>query len=101
MQDMGQAVGGMLPLDATAPRRARSLMASFRERMDADWFDVLLLLLSEVVNNCLVHGGRTGGIEVHARREGRHVHVRVTSASGGTEPRMIESDDPVGGGIGL
>jgi anti-sigma regulatory factor (Ser/Thr protein kinase) len=91
-----------LPLEASAAQRARALVEPFRELLSDGAFDVLRLLASELVGNCVRHGGRRGGITVDVKWEGDHVRLAVGCASGPGRPRIVTAGyRGGGGGLGL
>jgi serine/threonine-protein kinase RsbW len=59
----------------------------------------MLLAVSEVVTNCVVHGyrGRPGDVDLEARRSGDHVVLQVADHGTGMKPRL----DSPGLGLGL
>ena len=59
----------------------------------------VLLAVSEVVTNCVVHGyrGRAGEVELEARRNGDQLLLRVADHGTGMAPRL----DSPGLGLGL
>jgi len=91
-----------LPLEPSAARQARSLLEPFRDLLSEDAFDALRLLSSELVANCVQHGGGQGAITVDVRWLEDHVRIRVGCATGAVRPAIV---DPGyrhgGGGLGL
>jgi anti-sigma regulatory factor (Ser/Thr protein kinase) len=96
-------VTGRLPRDHVAPRRARALLAPLETGASRERFDVLRLLVTELVANCVAHGGETGEIDVHARRDdvSGTIHAEVVSAAGATRPHLATGRLAGEGGLGL
>jgi serine/threonine-protein kinase RsbW len=88
------------PAGPAAPRTARSALRDFLGGgADPRAVSDVLLALSEVVTNCVVHGYRERGGEVaiEAERSGDTLTVSVVDRGGGMAPRV----DSPGLGLGL
>ena len=93
-----------LPTGATAPSSARALVGGLRERLADDVLDDLVLVVSEVVTNCVRHAGLGPGddILVHVRATPSEVRLEVVDAGRGFKPPVISGYDPaLPGGWGL
>ncbi|GAC1326755.1 MAG: hypothetical protein NVSMB25_26230 [Thermoleophilaceae bacterium] len=89
-----------------APFEARHVLADrLGHRVDEAAFDDALVLLSELVTNCVRHGGARDGrpIRVSAVIESDLLHVEVSSSGPAFEhlPRGPHPDDPAGRGLNL
>jgi serine/threonine-protein kinase RsbW/stage II sporulation protein AB (anti-sigma F factor) len=90
------------PADPGAPRNARHLVRDFLRAIGADpraLADVLLAV-SEVVTNCVVHGyrGQSGGqVAIEAHRRGDTLLLSIADRGLGMAPRP----DSPGLGLGL
>ena len=95
-------VSGQFPIDRSAPRRARELLEELRDVLDDDAVASAALVVSELVANCVLHGGQEGRISVCLRRDSHSslfafVADGVGEASSGPLRRPSERT----GGIGL
>jgi two-component sensor histidine kinase len=95
---MREAVAGNLPHTSAATRAARDLVAPLADEAPESTAATLRLLVTELVANCVVHGGRGGDIELQADidAERRLIRAQVTCAAGSSGPRLR----PVGAGPG-
>jgi serine/threonine-protein kinase RsbW len=96
-------VSGQFSIDRSAPRRARELLDEFRDVLDDDAVASAALVVSELVSNCVRHGGQEGHISVRLRRDGESFSVRVSSPTGVAKPHLVRFSDRLSGkgGIGL
>jgi len=96
-------VSGQFSIDRSAPRRARGLLDGFRDALDEDAVSSAALVVSELVANCVRHGGQEGLISVCVRRDGDSLSVRVSSPTGQAKPHLVRYGDRLSGkgGIGL
>lgn len=91
-----------IPADLGAPRVARNAVKDFLKGLGADpgaLADVLLAV-SEVVTNCVVHAYRDqpgGTVDIEARRSGDKLVLSVADDGSGMAPRH----DSPGLGLGL
>ena len=90
------------PADQAAPGAARHTIREFLAGLVADPVRLsdVLLVVSEVVTNCVVHGyrGQPGGeVALEARHNGRTLTLSVADAGAGMAPRH----DSPGLGLGL
>ncbi len=93
-----------LPTGATAPSSARALVGGLRERLADDVLDDLVLVVSEVVTNCVRHAGLGPGddISVHVRATSSGVRLEVVDRGRGFDlPAMLGHDPAHPGGWGL
>lgn len=91
-----------IPADPGAPRVARKAVKDFLRAHGADPGSLsdVLLAVSEVVTNCVVHGyrGQPGGkVDLEARRTGDGLLLSVADQGAGMAPRH----DSPGLGLGL
>ena len=91
-----------IPADPGAPSVARSAIKDFLRGIGADpgALSDVLLAVSEVVTNCVVHGyrGQPGGkVDLEARRTGDRLLLSVADEGAGMAPRH----DSPGLGLGL
>jgi serine/threonine-protein kinase RsbW len=91
-----------LPADPSAPSAARRAVKDFLRAHGADpgALSDVLLAVSEVVTNCVVHAyrGQPGGtVDLEARRTGDRLVLSVTDDGSGMAPRL----DSPGLGLGL
>jgi anti-sigma regulatory factor (Ser/Thr protein kinase) len=91
-----------IPADAGAPRVARNAVKDFLRGVGADpgALSAVLLAVSEVVTNCVVHayrGQKGGNVHLEARRLGHTLQLSVADAGAGMAPRH----DSPGLGLGL
>jgi serine/threonine-protein kinase RsbW len=90
-----------IPADVGAPRIARSAIKDFlRGRVDPGALADVLLAVSEVVTNCVVHAyrGQPGGtVDLEARHTGGELLLSVADDGMGMAPRI----DSPGLGLGL
>ncbi len=96
-------VSGQFPIDRSAPRRARELLEELRDVLDDDAVASAALVVSELVANCVLHGGQEGRISVCLRRDSDSVSVRVSSPTGLAKPHLVRFGGRLSGtgGIGL
>ena len=90
-----------LQLDLSAPQQARSALADLRESIGDEAVTMLCSIVTELVANCVQHGGTGGEVIVRARRAGGRVRLEVSCPSGSTRPRIIEPGYRGGGSGGL
>ena len=91
-----------IPADTGAPRIARQAVKDFLRGLGADpgALSDVLLAVSEVVTNCVVHAyrGQPGGkVDLEARRTGDQLVLSVADEGAGMAPRH----DSPGLGLGL
>jgi serine/threonine-protein kinase RsbW len=91
-----------IPADSGAPSVARKAVKDFLRGLGADpgALSDVLLAVSEVVTNCVVHAyrGQPGGkVDLQARRKGDRLLLSVADAGAGMAPRH----DSPGLGLGL
>ena len=100
---MSQIVAGNLPRAPVATRAARDLLEPLARRAPEPTARALRLLVTELVANCVVHGGNHGDIELEARMdsERRLIRAQVTGAAGATSPHIRPSQARGAGGYGL
>jgi serine/threonine-protein kinase RsbW len=102
LSDQPAAIRRSFPADRGAPRVARQAVKEYLYGIEADpriLADVLLAV-SEVVTNCVVHGYRSrpgGEVAIDARYTGRTLLLSIADRGGGMAPR---TDSP-GLGMGL
>lgn len=100
MTDHALSFRRSFPADPGAPAVARHAIREFLRGADPVALSDVLLAVSEVVTNCVVHGYRNappGQVEVEAQREGDRLLLSVTDDGGGMAPRI----DSPGLGLGL
>jgi serine/threonine-protein kinase RsbW len=88
------------PADRGAPGVARRAIRDFLTGADPGTLSDVLLAVSEVVTNCVVHGYREragGEVAIEARRTGAQLLLSVSDRGGGIAPRI----DSPGLGLGL
>jgi anti-sigma regulatory factor (Ser/Thr protein kinase) len=88
------------PADPGAPGVARRVIREFLRGADPGTLADVLLAVSEVVTNCVVHGYRdapAGSVALEARRKGDHLLLSVADEGSGMAPRI----DSPGLGLGL
>jgi anti-sigma regulatory factor (Ser/Thr protein kinase) len=88
-----------LPESAASPRLARSLVRSALAGFPEDVVDTVLLLVSELVTNAVIHGGSAS--RLHLQVVEGHVRVAVDDHSGEALSFPEEGVDPRDGGRGL
>jgi anti-sigma regulatory factor (Ser/Thr protein kinase) len=91
-----------IPADTGAPRVARNAVKDFLRGVGADpgALSDVLLAVSEVVTNCVVHAYRerpTGRVAIEARQSGDRLVLSVSDNGAGMTPRH----DSPGLGLGL
>ena len=91
-----------IPADPGAPRAARNAVKDFLNGLGADpgALSDVLLAVSEVVTNCVVHAYRDhpgGTVDIEARRNGDKLVLSVADDGSGMAPRH----DSPGLGLGL
>ena len=89
---------------ATAPSYARALVAGLRDRGPGDVLDDVILLVSEVVTNCVRHAGLGSGdaIRLLVKASGTAVRLDVIDHGTGFDmPEVVEHDlrEPRGWGL--
>jgi anti-sigma regulatory factor (Ser/Thr protein kinase) len=87
-----------------APAAVRKALRERDANLPAALRDDLLLLLTEIVTNAVLHSGARDGdpIEVDLRERPGSVHVVVTDPGNGFDrPRNLEPDHSTTGGLGL
>lgn len=90
------------PIDrtASAAAQARRLVTTlFCDRLGGETLDDLLLVVSELVTNALLHG--TGKIELRMALDSRHLTGAVTDEGEGFDRESREHDPARVGGHGL
>jgi anti-sigma regulatory factor (Ser/Thr protein kinase) len=89
-----------LPRDASASSGARRLLGeSMAGKIDADVLDRSKLLVSELVNNAVLHGH--GKITLRVDRDENRLYVEVIDEGSGFERVVRENDFDQVGGWGL
>lgn len=97
---MFQPVDIKLPRDPSAGARARRVLENVTaDTLDADELVRAKLLVSELVNNAVLHG--QGAITVRLDVDENRLHVEVIDEGSGFERQVRESDDDRFGGHGL
>ncbi len=89
---------------ATAPSYARALVAGLRDRVPEDVLGDVILLVSEVVTNCVRHAdlGSGDAIRLLVRASGTAVRLDVIDQGKGFDmPEVVEHDIRQLGGWGL
>ena len=89
---------------ATAPSYARALVGGLQERVSPDVLDDLVLLVSEVVTNCVRHAGLGSGDPIRLQIKATEESVRLDVVDQGTgfvPPEIVEHDLREPGGWGL
>jgi anti-sigma regulatory factor (Ser/Thr protein kinase) len=81
---MARRIRTRLPLTPTAGARARRCLEPLRTRLDPRSFESLRLLVTELVNNSLVHSGRPEGDPIVLTVELGHHEVRAEVRDRGT-----------------
>jgi anti-sigma regulatory factor (Ser/Thr protein kinase) len=93
-----------LPAGAVAPAYARALVAGLRDRVADDLLEDVVLLVSEVVTNCVRHAelGPGEAIQLRLRASRTSVRLDVTDPGPGFDPGPVTAHDPTSpGGWGL
>jgi anti-sigma regulatory factor (Ser/Thr protein kinase) len=93
-----------LPTGAAAPSSARALVGGLRERLADDVLDDLVLVVSEVVTNCVRHAelGPEDDIGVHVLATSGGIRLEVVDGGRGFDPPEFTRHDPAQpGGWGL
>jgi anti-sigma regulatory factor (Ser/Thr protein kinase) len=99
-QTMTESLELELPRDRGAARLARQLLAErFGTSLTAEELDTVWLLVSELVNNAVLHG--QGQITMKAEADGRQVRVDVIDDGTGFERRVRHTGFDALGGRGL
>ena len=100
---MSEAVAGNLPRTPAATRAARDLLEPLVRLAPEQTATTLRLLVTELVANCVVHGGAHGDIELRAEIDParRLIRAQVTGAAGVSRPRIRSVQARSGGGYGL
>lgn len=100
---MSEAVAGNLPRTPAATRAARDLLEPLVRLAPEQTATTLRLLVTELVANCVVHGGAHGDIELRAEIDParRLIRAQVTGAAGAGRPRIRSVQARGGGGYGL
>jgi anti-sigma regulatory factor (Ser/Thr protein kinase) len=97
---MSELVEVELPRDRGAARLARQLVAErFGASLTAEELDTVWLLVSELVNNAVLHG--QGQITMKAEADGRQVRVEVIDGGTGFEHLVRDTGFDALGGRGL
>jgi anti-sigma regulatory factor (Ser/Thr protein kinase) len=97
---MSELVEVELPRDRGAARLARQLLAErFGAQLTAEELDTVWLLVSELVNNAVLHGH--GQITMKAQADGRQVRVEVIDDGTGFEHQVRDTGFDALGGRGL
>ena len=89
---------------ATAPSYARALVAGLQDRLPEDVLDDLVLLVSEVVTNCVRHAGLGSGDTIQLTVKATSTSIRldvVDHGRGFDPPEVTEHDVNETGGWGL
>lgn len=81
---MARRIQTRLPLTPTAGARARRCLEPLRSRLNPRSFESLRLLVTELVNNSLVHSGRPEGDPITLTVELGHREVRAEVLDQGT-----------------
>jgi serine/threonine-protein kinase RsbW len=100
LTDQAATIRRSFPADQGAPGVARRAMRDFLGSADPRALSDVLLAVSEVVTNCVVHGYRNrpgGEVAIEARRSGHRLHLSIADRGGGMAPRL----DSPGLGLGL
>ena len=102
MSDQPAAISRSFPADRGAPRVARQTVKEYLQGVKADPRTLadVLLAVSEIVTNCVVHGYRErpgGEVAIEARYTDRKLMLSIADRGGGMAPR---TDSP-GLGMGL
>ncbi|HLY47937.1 MAG TPA: ATP-binding protein [Solirubrobacteraceae bacterium] len=95
---------GQLRLDGSAVARARASLEPLRNEVGTpEVLDALRLVASELVANCVQHGGTGGPVTVEVCRRTDSVEIAITSPTGLGQPRLAEpgSRRNGAGGMGL
>jgi len=93
-----------LPTGATAPSSARAFVGGLRDRLAEDVVEDLVLVVSEVVTNCVRHAGLgpDDDISLRVRASATNVRLEVVDPGRGFDPPRVGSHDPsIPGGWGL
>ncbi len=80
-----------LRLGRSAPAQARALLEPLRDEASPEAFEALRLVVSDLVANCVQHGGSGGGVTVEVCHRGESVERAVTSPTGLGRPRLAET----------
>ena len=102
--DRGIELDLQLHAGATAPSYARALVGGLRDRVPEDVLDDLVLLVSEVVTNCVRHAGLgpADAIRLHVRATSESVRLDVVDLGRGFDmPEAAVPDPREPGGWGL
>lgn len=96
MSDRAIELDLRLPAGATAPSYARALIAGLRDRVAADLLDDVVLLVSEIVTNCVRHArlGPDESIRLRVRASERSVRLDVVDQGPGFMPPDVGDRDP-------
>jgi serine/threonine-protein kinase RsbW len=102
LSEHAESLRRSFPADAGAPGVARRAVKDFLNARGADpgALSDVLLAVSEVVTNCVVHAyrGKPGGkVDLEARHQGDRLVLSVADEGGGMSPRH----DSPGLGLGL
>ena len=86
-----------------APAEARRYLRRFHADLDPELLQVVSLLVSELVTNCVRHGGAGAGspIVLDAELKPGTVRVEVADSGPGFSPRGKRAERGTGGGFGL
>jgi anti-sigma regulatory factor (Ser/Thr protein kinase) len=85
--------------DAHSPARARRSLEALRPSLDDVLVDDAVLLVSEIVSNCVRHASldESDAIEVRVRGSNSMLHVDVVDPGPGFDPEDFRSPRPHGG----
>ncbi len=98
----GPASAFVAPIDRTASAAAqarRLVTTQFGDQLGEETLDDLLLVVSELATNALLHG--RGKIELRVALDSRHLTGAVTDAGEGFDRQPCEHDPARVGGHGL
>ena len=100
MTEQAATIRRSFPAGPGAPGVARGAIRDFLRGVDPVALSDVLLAVSEVVTNCVVHGYRDrpgGEVAIEAHRNGGRLHLSIADRGGGMAPRL----DSPGLGLGL
>ena len=85
--------------DADSPAHARRSLEALRPSLDDFLVDDAVLLVSEIVSNCVRHAGldTSDDIQVRVRGSNSMLHVDVIDPGPGFDPARIPAPRPHGG----
>jgi anti-sigma regulatory factor (Ser/Thr protein kinase) len=95
VSDRSIELDARLPTGATAPSSARALVVGLRDRLAEDVLEDLVLVVSEVVTNCIRHAALGPGddIVVHLLATPRGVRLEVIDRGRGFDPPEVSAHD--------